>query len=94
MSHRVWKMLAKAILALFLLVHLISGENIFFTKLNRLLDFCEKHEGQVDDGTLLGISFAKGILSSVESNLEVKKLLRRCEQLERTSTSASNEIGE
>lgn len=87
-------MLAKTFLALFLLVNSISGENIFFDKLNRLLDYCAEHENQVDDGTLLGISFAKGILTSHEANLEVKKLLRKCEQLERTTSSSSNDIGE
>lgn len=93
--HLLLKMLAKTILVIFLFNKLICGENIFFKKLNRLLDYCDKNQKQVDDGTLLGISFAKGILSSRNvNNLELRSLFNKCEHLGKTSTSASNEISE
>lgn len=64
------------ILIIFLFfVSFVKLENIFYDKLEKLLNYCENNEDKIDAGTYLGISIARKILSS-ERNAEnlVKKL--------------------
>lgn len=88
------------VLSLFaIIIQLIYCENIFYEKLNNLLDYALVHDA-VDSGVVLGIYFAKGQLLSDVAKPEVLRLFSKCEKLEKKMwkeedfASADNEIGE
>lgn len=67
--------------AILLLSEQSFGENVFFRNLEKLFDYCLAHRDEVDSGTLLGVSFAKGILSSGRQVEGTEKLIGKIETL-------------
>lgn len=55
-------------------------ENIFFDKLEKLLNYCEKNQNELDTGTLLGISIAKKILLSEKTADKIVKKMQQFEE--------------
>lgn len=89
-------MLFVKIFLLCLIFYSNLAENLFFDKLNKLLNHCAKNIESVTDGTLVGINWAKGHLMSVENKSpEILQLVEKCNQLENIEfPQISRELGE
>lgn len=68
-------------LVLIALCNFSFGDNIFYGKLNKLLDHCLVNREAVDSGVLLGIAFAKSQLLSDKGSFRTEVLLEKCETL-------------
>jgi hypothetical protein len=62
------------------LITFVRLENIFFDKLEKLLNYCEKNQNELDTGTLLGISIAKKILLSEKTADKIVKKMQQFEE--------------
>lgn len=86
----------KTFLVVCVLLNLSFCGNIFYEKLNQLLDYCLTNRETVDAGTLLGIAFAKGQLLGPSN----ERLIKKCEKLQNKFVGEENvkltftEIGE
>lgn len=58
-------------------------KNVFFDRLELLMDFCIARPETVDSGTMLGVLFAKGRLESHPEKQNVVQLIRKCATLEK-----------
>lgn len=69
-------------LILFFLIFIsVYSENIFYEKLDKLLNYCSDNVWELDNGNLLGISIAKKILSKTKSR-STENLFKKCSMLE------------
>lgn len=59
-------------------------KNVFFDRLELLMDFCIAHPETVDSGTMLGVLFAKGRLESHPERQNVVQLMRKSVALEKS----------
>lgn len=87
----------KTFFVVFAFLNLSFCGNIFYEKLNKLLDYCLKYQDTVNAGTLLGIFFAKGQILSVKDEPENAILINKCEKLQNYKEIAEsnlNEIGD
>lgn len=62
----------------------VKSENVFYEKLDKLLNYCIEHEDDLDNGNLLGISIAKKILikTDIRRNRMTEKLFKKIGELE------------
>lgn len=69
---------------LFLLVLAsVNSKNIFYEKLDELLNYCIRHLNELDAGNLLGVAIARNILSKTDSsNRMARELFKKCSELE------------
>ena len=72
-------------LVIFMVFKLNFGyQNVFYERLNKLLDYCLSHPESVDHGTILGVIFAKHELQwTLEKTQELDEFLLKCETLEK-----------
>lgn len=75
------------------LCSLSFGENIFYRRLDKLLDHCLVSEEGADAGILLGIAFARNQLLSDKESFRTEILLEKCEKLGK-QFERKNEFGE
>lgn len=59
-------------------------KNVFFDRLELLLDYCIGHPQTVDSGTMLGVLFAKGRLEWHPERQNVVQLIRKSGAVERS----------
>ncbi|KAG5667625.1 hypothetical protein PVAND_015599 [Polypedilum vanderplanki] len=56
-------------------------ENIFFNRLNKLLDYCIFNPTFIDEQLTFGIIITNAQLRKVEKNCEVEKLMKKCDMV-------------
>lgn len=92
--------MSKIFVILLVSLNLSLAENIFFQRLDNLLNYCLHNPQTFDSGNLLGISFAKGQLLSLKKSRKIENLILKMNKLENqffiyhgNSTPTINQIG-
>jgi hypothetical protein len=78
-------------IVIFAEIFIANGSEILTEKLNKLLDFCISNPDRVDDGTVLGVVMAKGML---KDDNRWRILTEKCEIIEKINKKSERKFSD